>query len=83
MAFARALVNTPSLLLADEPTGNLDEESAARIVELMRRAHTGGATVVVATHDPALLQRLAGREIALKAGRVVAGGEVGEEAPRV
>ena len=73
VAFARALVNDPRLLLADEPTGNLDEESAARIVELMRRAHQGGATVVVATHDPALLRSLPGREIALRTGRVVAG----------
>jgi cell division transport system ATP-binding protein len=75
VAFARALVNDPALLLADEPTGNLDEESAGRIVELMRRAHAGGATVVVATHDPALLRSLPGRTIALRAGRIVAGEE--------
>jgi cell division transport system ATP-binding protein len=73
VAFARALVNDPGLLLADEPTGNLDEESAGRIVELMRRAHEGGATVVVATHDPTLLRSLPGRTIALRAGRVIAG----------
>ncbi|MGH7896774.1 MAG: cell division ATP-binding protein FtsE, partial [Candidatus Binatia bacterium] len=76
VAFARALVNQPALLLADEPTGNLDEESAARIVELMRRAHRGGATVVVATHDPALLRSLPGRTIALRVGRIV-----GEDQP--
>ena len=73
VAFARALVNEPKLLLADEPTGNLDEESARRVVELMSRAHRGGATVVVATHDPQLLRSLPGREIALRAGRVVDG----------
>jgi cell division transport system ATP-binding protein len=73
VAFARALVNDPGLLLADEPTGNLDEESAQRIVELMIRAHQEGATVIVATHDPQLLRSVHGRQIALRAGRVVAG----------
>jgi cell division transport system ATP-binding protein len=73
VAFARALVNDPGLLLADEPTGNLDEESAQRIVELMIRAHQEGATVIVATHDPQLLRSVCGRQIALRAGRVVTG----------
>jgi cell division transport system ATP-binding protein len=71
VAFARALVNQPGLVLADEPTGNLDEESARRVVDLMKRAHGGGATVVVATHDPELLRAVAGREISLRAGRIV------------
>jgi len=71
VAFARALVNDPALLLADEPTGNLDEESAQRVVELMTRAHQEGATVIVATHDPQLLRSIPGREIALRAGRVL------------
>ena len=70
VAFARALVNRPGLVLADEPTGNLDEESARRVVDLMKRAHEAGATVVVATHDPELLRAVAGREIALRAGRL-------------
>ena len=73
VALARALVNEPGLLLADEPTGNLDEESAARVVELLRRAHAGGATVVLATHDPHLLAAVAGRTIHLRGGRVVDG----------
>jgi len=73
VAFARALVNDPGLLLADEPTGNLDDESAQRIVELMIRAHQDGATVIVATHDPQLLRSVCGRQIALRAGRVVSG----------
>ena len=71
VAFARALVNQPTLVLADEPTGNLDEESARRVVDLMKRAHEGGATVVVATHDPELMRSVAAREIALRAGRLV------------
>jgi cell division transport system ATP-binding protein len=72
-AIARALCAEPDLLLADEPTGNLDEESARRIVELMVRAHEGGATVMVATHDPQLLRAVPGRQIVLRAGRVVNG----------
>jgi cell division transport system ATP-binding protein len=73
VALARALVNEPALLLADEPTGNLDEESASRVVELMSRAHGAGATVVLATHDPHLLRTVTGRPITLRAGRVVDG----------
>jgi cell division transport system ATP-binding protein len=73
VALARALVNEPALLLADEPTGNLDEESASRVVELMSRAHGAGATVVLATHDPHLLRTVTGRQIALRAGRLVDG----------
>jgi cell division transport system ATP-binding protein len=73
VAFARALVNDPRLLLADEPTGNLDEEAAQRILDLMIRAHQAGPTVIVATHDPHLLRSVSGREIALRGGRVVAG----------
>jgi len=73
VAFARALVNEPTLLLADEPTGNLDEESARRVVDLMVRAHQAGSTVVVATHDPQLLRSVPGRQIVLRAGRVVNG----------
>ncbi len=73
VALARALVNEPALLLADEPTGNLDEESASRVVELMSRAHGAGATVVLATHDPHLLRAVTGRQIALRAGHLVNG----------
>jgi cell division transport system ATP-binding protein len=73
VALARALVNEPALLLADEPTGNLDEESASRVVELMSRAHGAGATVVLATHDPHLLRTVTGRQILLRAGRLVDG----------
>jgi len=73
VALARAMVNEPALLLADEPTGNLDEESASRVVELMSRAHGAGATVVLATHDPHLLRTVMGRQITLRAGRLVDG----------
>ena len=55
VAIARALVVEPALLLCDEPTGNLDAERAQGILELLVTAHVRGTTVVVATHDPALL----------------------------
>lgn len=70
-AIARALVHEPRVLLADEPTGNLDAGSATEIMDLFRRLNHSGATVVVATHDESLATRYAGRLIALEGGSVV------------
>lgn len=70
-AIARALVNRPRLILADEPTGNLDEGSAAELMELFGRIHRDGATVVVATHNRLLVERMGYRVISLRQGRVV------------
>ena len=71
VAIARALVNDPAILLADEPTGNLDPSLTDSILELIFAANARGTTVVVATHDHALLQRHARRTITLAAGKVV------------
>ena len=72
VAIARALVNEPAILLADEPTGNLDASLTYSILELLFDANARGATVVVATHDRTLLQRHQRRTIQLQRGKVVA-----------
>lgn len=68
-AIARALLNQPALLLADEPTGNLDSRSAADVLELLRELHAGGQTLVLVTHDPAIAAG-AQRTIHLRDGRI-------------
>jgi len=72
LAIARAVVHRPAILLADEPTGNLDADHAADIGELFRSFHQVGVTVVIATHDEALAARLQPRIVMLKSGAVVA-----------
>jgi putative ABC transport system ATP-binding protein len=71
VAFARALVMTPSLLLADEPTGNLDSESTDEILALLDQLHAQGRTVVVITHEDHVVAH-AHRRIELRDGRVIA-----------
>ncbi|MQY09347.1 ABC transporter ATP-binding protein [Actinomadura macrotermitis] len=71
VAIARALVGRPAIVLADEPTGNLDSVNSAAIVELIRELNAGGATIVVITHDKELAARLP-RRIEVLDGRVVA-----------
>jgi cell division transport system ATP-binding protein len=78
-AVARALVGDPALLLADEPTGNLDPDRTAEVMELLEGACARGTTVVVATHDRTLLQRHKKRIVALEAGRVVSDGALRRE----
>ncbi len=71
VAIARALINEPMLLLADEPTGNLDPEMAQEIMRLFLGVNARGTTVLVATHDREMIQRMGKRVIALDRGRVV------------
>ncbi len=71
VAIARALVNEPAILLADEPTGNLDPELALTIMGLFADANTRGTTVLVATHDPSLLAAFPRRRVRLERGRLV------------
>lgn len=70
VAVARALVGSPSILLADEPTGNLDSANGESVMELLRELHRGGATICMVTHDPRYAQ-LAERTIHLFDGRIV------------
>jgi putative ABC transport system ATP-binding protein len=69
VAIARALINHPRLILADEPTGNLDEVNASIVVGLLRELHTQGHTILLVTHDPSI-GRLADRRIELAHGRL-------------
>jgi cell division transport system ATP-binding protein len=71
VAIARALVREPVILLADEPTGNVDGESAGEIMELFKLANARGTTVLVATHQQELALRMRQRTIQLMGGRVV------------
>jgi putative ABC transport system ATP-binding protein len=73
VAIARALVNTPELLLADEPTGALDTATGQDIGQLLSELNAAGQTLVLITHDPALAARHAARTIQLVDGRVVSG----------
>ena len=71
VAIARALVTEPQLVLADEPTGNLDPDLSLEIMNLFREINARGTTVVVATHDRELIRRVGRRAITLDHGRVV------------
>jgi ABC-type lipoprotein export system ATPase subunit len=71
VAIARALMNQPPLLLADEPTGNLDSATTTDVLGLLRRFHAAGQTVVVVTHDPRVATVAAQRLLSMRDGRVV------------
>ncbi len=71
VAIARALINDPELLLADEPTGNLDAELSQQIVRLLIDCHRRGTTVVMATHDRELIRQVGQRVLTLDRGRLV------------
>jgi len=71
IAIARAVASDPSLLLADEPTGNLDPDLSLEIMNLLREVNAGGTTVLVATHDRELIRLVGRRTITLEQGRMV------------
>ncbi|HYN12764.1 MAG TPA: cell division ATP-binding protein FtsE [Burkholderiales bacterium] len=70
VAIARAVVNRPSLLVADEPTANLDADSAARVLDIFLAFNQVGVTVLIATHDRSLVERYGKRVLTLEAGRI-------------
>ena len=71
LAIARAVVNRPAILLADEPTANLDVDSASDILAIFRAFHQVGVTLVVATHDPQWMARFSPRVLRLERGQLV------------
>jgi len=71
IAIARALVNDPTIILADEPTGNLDPDLSLEIMNLFREINARGTTVVVATHDRELIRRVGRRAVSLDHGKIV------------
>ena len=70
IAVARAIIGDPKIILADEPTGSLDDESAEAILDLLKGAHIRGATVIIATHDKALMRKTGGHVLTLQQGRL-------------
>ncbi|BCG48089.1 Cell-division-associated, ABC-transporter-like signaling protein FtsE [Citrifermentans bremense] len=78
VALARALVNDPKILIADEPTGNLDDENKEQILSIFKEANIRGTTVVVATHDRRVIENSHRRMIRLEKGRIVEVADVQE-----
>jgi cell division transport system ATP-binding protein len=76
VAVARAVVGDPKIILADEPTGSLDEEAASVIMDYLNVFHKRGTTVVIATHDKELIRNAKGRVVHLQNGRVWPGGTI-------
>lgn len=78
VAIARAIVNNPKVLIADEPTGNLDPETSWEIMQLLERINLQGTTVLMATHNKQIVDNLRHRVIAIEEGRIVRDEEEGE-----
>lgn len=70
VAIARALINNPSIILADEPTGNLDSKSEAEIIEILQKLNKMGKTIVIVTHEPSIGE-IAERKIVFKDGEII------------
>ena len=83
VAIARAVVNKPPVLLADEPTGNLDPATSLEIVRLIRRIHDAGTTIVMATHDNTIVDEMRQRVVELEDGLIVRDEEGGSYVPKV
>ena len=70
VAIARAVAGDPTIILADEPTGSLDAESASQVTGLLKEFHIRGSTIIVATHDKEFISKSGGRAVYLKQGRI-------------
>lgn len=78
VAIARAMIHSPRILIADEPTGNLDPETTWEIVELLERIGRSGTTIILATHNKAVVDKLKRRVVAVEHGRIVSDEKVGK-----
>ncbi len=79
VGIARAVVSKPPLLIADEPTGNLDPDLSLEVMRLFKRFQEVGVTVVIATHDLELVREFGEREIVLDQGRIIKGGKLEDD----
>jgi cell division transport system ATP-binding protein len=71
VAIARAMAGDPKIILADEPTGSLDPDSAEQVIEIIKGFHARGSTIIITTHDNKLIKKTGGRMIHLKQGRIL------------
>ena len=71
IAIARAIVNSPALVIADEPTGNLDPETSREIMEIFQEINNSGTTIIMATHDKQIVDSMSKRVIAIENGEIV------------
>jgi len=78
VAIARAIVNTPGILIADEPTGNLDPETSMEIMDILERINEQGTTIVMATHNSQIVNEKKHRVLAIESGQIVRDQEQGE-----
>lgn len=78
VAIARAMIHSPRILIADEPTGNLDPQTTWEIVELLVRIHRSGTTIILATHNKAVVDKLEKRVIVVEHGRIVSDEKIGK-----
>lgn len=78
VAIARAMVHSPKILIADEPTGNLDPENTREIIELLQRINAAGCIVILATHNKEVVNELRRRVILIRAGKVMSDQKVGQ-----
>jgi cell division transport system ATP-binding protein len=71
LAIARAIINQPEVLIADEPTGNLDEANTHEVIHILKKINDLGTTVILTTHDPLLIKAVGTRLVTMQKGRIV------------
>ena len=71
VAIARAIINQPDLLIADEPTGNLDPENALEIIEIFKKINDLGTTIILTTHNPKVIEKIGHRVVTMERGKII------------